>query len=53
MCGCRTTKQGCQKPEKLEGKPGECSPEQVKRCHGDVSEHPCAPKKGTAKVSRK
>ena len=34
-------KQGCQKPEVLEGKPEECSPEQIKKCHGDVEEHPC------------
>ena len=32
----------CQKPENLEGKPGECSPEQIKRRHGDVEEHPCS-----------
>jgi hypothetical protein len=38
---------GCQKPEKLEGKPGECSPEQIKECHGDVEEHPCAAEKET------
>ena len=33
---------GCQKPEALEGKPKECSPEQVRKCHGHVHEHPCA-----------
>ena len=31
----------CQKPEKLKGKPQECSPEQVRECHGDVKQHPC------------
>jgi hypothetical protein len=31
----------CQKPENLKGKPGECSPEQIKACHGDVKDHPC------------
>ena len=35
---------GCEKPEKLKGKPGECSPEQIKICHGDVEEHPCVEK---------
>ena len=35
MCDCN-----CQYPEKLKGKPGECSPEQIKECHGD-EEHPC------------
>ena len=24
----------CQKPEKLQGKVGECSPEQIQECHG-------------------
>lgn len=33
-------KKKCLKPEKLEGKPEECSPEQIKECHGD-KEHPC------------
>jgi len=36
----------CQHPEKLEGKPEECTPEQIKECHGEVEEHPCeSPKK--------
>jgi hypothetical protein len=35
MCDCK-----CQYPEKLKGKPEECTPEQVKECHGD-EEHPC------------
>lgn len=34
-------KQGCPKPEALEAKPHGCSPEQIKKCHGDVQEHPC------------
>ncbi len=40
MC-CEPVKGKCQKPENLKGKPGECSPEQVRECHGDVEEHPC------------
>ena len=36
-----TRKQGCQKPEKLKGKPEACSPGQIRRCHGDVKAHPC------------
>jgi ArsR family transcriptional regulator, arsenate/arsenite/antimonite-responsive transcriptional repressor len=35
MCDCK-----CQYPEKLKGKPEECTPEQMKECHGD-KEHPC------------
>jgi hypothetical protein len=37
--------EGCEHPEKLQGKPGECSPEQIKECHGQVAEHPCVRKK--------
>ncbi len=40
MCDCR----GCQHPEKLKGKPEECTPEQIRECHGEGKEHPCADK---------
>lgn len=36
MCQCC-----CQQPQKLKGKPEECTPEQIKECHGDATEHPC------------
>lgn len=36
----------CQHPDLLKGKPGECSPEQIKECHGDEKDHPCVPEKG-------
>jgi hypothetical protein len=36
------TKTKCEKPDKLEGKPEECSVEQVRKCHGDAKAHPCA-----------
>jgi len=36
-------KEGCQKPDELKGDPQECSPEQIKKCHGDTEEHPCVP----------
>jgi DNA-binding transcriptional ArsR family regulator len=39
MCDCK-----CQYPEKLKGKPEECTPEQIKECHGD-EEHPCEEEK--------
>jgi|GEM_PF-4931967 hypothetical protein len=30
----------CEHPEKLNGvKPGECSAEQIRECHGSVAEH--------------
>jgi ArsR family transcriptional regulator len=37
-------KENCQHPEKLKGKPGECTPEQIKECHGDATHHPCGEK---------
>lgn len=36
-----SSKKDCEHPEKLKGKPGECSPEQIRECHGEVTEHPC------------
>ncbi len=39
-------KENCQKPEELKGKPGECSPEQIRKCHGDVKGHPCEKEQG-------
>lgn len=39
---CRVeSKKECEHPEKLKGKPEECSPEQIRECHGDVEGHPC------------
>jgi hypothetical protein len=35
----------CEHPERLKGKPGDCSPEQIKGCHGKTIEHPCVKKK--------
>lgn len=34
----------CKKPQNLKGKPGECSPEQIKECHGDEKGHECVEK---------
>ena len=31
----------CQQPDKLMDKPENCTPEQIKECHGDTQEHPC------------
>jgi hypothetical protein len=39
---CCDEKSRCEHPEKLAGEPGECSPEQVRECHGDVKRHPCS-----------
>ena len=35
----------CQHPDRLKGKPGECTPEQIKECHGDEKDHPCMSEK--------
>ncbi len=44
MC-CRSEEsKGCQKPEKLKDKPAQCTPEQIRQCHGDVKNHPCVEK---------
>ncbi len=42
MCK-RMRKEGCKYPEKLKGKPEECTPQQRRECHGDIppKEHPC------------
>jgi len=44
MCCCNDKKQGCEKPANLKGKPRECTPEQITKCHGDAKNHPCAQK---------
>jgi ArsR family transcriptional regulator len=44
MCDCK-----CQHPEKLKGKPEECTTKQIEKCHGKAAKHPCVPKKGTKK----
>jgi hypothetical protein len=42
MCG---NEPECEHPERLMGrKPGDCSPEQIRECHGDANEHPCEKK---------
>jgi len=38
MC---SNKSKCLKPKNLKGKPEECSPEQIRKCHGDSAHHPC------------
>ena len=31
----------CLKPEDLKGRPQDCSPEQIRKCHGKDKAHPC------------
>jgi len=40
---------GCQKPENLKGKPVQCTPEQIRQCHGNVESHPCVGKTAASK----
>jgi hypothetical protein len=40
MCCC-DPKSRCAHPEKLKGDPSECAPEQIRECHGEVTEHVC------------
>jgi hypothetical protein len=44
MCQCC-----CEHPEKLKGKAEECTPEQIRDCHGDVEKHPCKGEKKKGK----
>ena len=44
MCKSESTK-GRERPERLKGRPEECSPEQIAGCHRDVKEHPCVKEK--------
>jgi len=41
MCCPKQEKHGCRKPENLKGKPTDCTPEQIRECHGDAESHPC------------
>lgn len=35
----------CEKPVMLKDKPEKCTLEQIKKCHGDVKDHPCTTEK--------
>jgi ArsR family transcriptional regulator len=43
--GLAVCKDCCHQPDRLKGKPEECTPEQISECHGDEKDHPCVPKK--------
>jgi len=38
---CCDTKGSCRKQEHLIGRPEDCTPRQIRECHGEVREHPC------------
>ena len=52
MCK-KAMQKGCEHPEKLKGKPEDCTPEQIKECHGDVKKHPCVEKKQSYQINWK
>jgi len=41
MCECQKNNV-CKHPEKLQGQPGSCSPQQIEECHGQEKEVKCA-----------
>lgn len=49
MCG---NGECCEKPEQLKGRPQECSPEQIKICHGSETDHPLSSGKRTSSTRR-
>jgi hypothetical protein len=32
----------CEKPHRLKDRPKTCTAEQIRECHGEAREHPCA-----------
>ena len=48
MCFARQ-KSGCKFPDKLKEKPTDCTPKQIKECHGSIRRHACLPKRGEKK----
>ena len=40
MC-CDEEQEGCQRPENLTGDPEDCTPDEIRECHGDDDAHPC------------
>jgi len=42
MCCCNDKKQACQRPKNLKGKAENCTPHQIRKCHGEAKKHPCA-----------
>jgi len=42
--GLAMCKDCCQQPDRRQGRPEECTPEQIRECHGQEKDHPCIPK---------
>jgi hypothetical protein len=43
---CNDKTQGCRKPENLKDSPRNCTPEQIRDCHGEAASHACVETKG-------
>ena len=41
MCQENSKQSCCENPEKLKGRPEDCSKEQIEKCHGKTAQHPC------------
>ena len=42
---------GCQNPVELKGRPEDCTPEQIRKCHGEEAQHSCTcPTDSTART---
>lgn len=42
----------CERSDKVKGKPENCTPEQIRECHGDVKGHPCKEEEKESKQKR-
>ncbi len=42
----KQTMQDCQKPQNLTATAADCSPEQIRECHGESGDHPCVETEG-------
>jgi len=36
---CKEKKDHCRNPRQMKGNPGDCFPEQIRKCHGDSKQH--------------
>ncbi len=46
------SKKCCPNPGPLKGKPQDCSPGQIRKCHGKSKKHPCTTRRGAARSDR-
>ena len=51
MCQPESNKK-CERPEKLKGKPEDCTPAQKMECHGVTTKHPCREEEQPPKLGK-